>query len=739
FVKDALCGHHFLTGYGSAHIRNSKWAKRCLLVSSSWVWYIVLLLTVLLHCVLILFEPIQMLLKTGTLSPLALYGGIACTLVYVFDLTIIMVHFTRKHFFRFHHNKGLLVVVCCMVLDYIIYGLSGGLVFRLLRPCIWMLRSRATRGIGAVMMLILPDFMRFLLLIALCDIFFAAIGCHLFMDIYNNKTDPALLRQENGIYVGSFNNIGVAALRMFVLLTTSNYPRFAVPAYHADGSNMMFFGFAIMSGNFLLFSILVARIYDYYKIANKVRAKEERFQERQCLVKAFEILDPEGTGVMTLETWKRLYPFLVESKVEPNEVEVTSRFMKFKESSKNTERTNVTLLEFFSTVEILRSSVERKPPIQRRQGFIAPISYPREICMKLASSKYMVYFVKILHLVFLLLYAVVWYKMPAVVLWSIFYVQFFILILLVFDNVIKCVAHGRMYLVWTNLLDVSLLLVSLCSYIYVGATDDTLALRMWAKTVVFAAILLKYLAVVSPPAFLWLWLREMILPVSVLTSLIAIIAFVWAVLGMELYGHLGEPSDFKALCGYGFGDLRCALLTIFQLVIGSIWHRLMNRVIAATSYWSALYFVSFYTLMQLLVLNVVVAIIVELTAIIQAVQTPTSNKVSPSSLMGSPTHNLNRAVGTTIKVLQPICPVPDVMNIVKNQRSCKRISTETSFIDNEYNDESTMDGSEKVEAKQNDLSDWRRQISGEMTLLDANELIKLSQMAKCAQRLKHQT
>jgi len=54
----------------------------------------------------------------------------------------------------------------------------------------------------------------------------------------------------------------------------------------------------------MLYAILVARIYDFYVKANTSHVKEERHRERQCLVKAFEILDKDGTGIVPYMHWK---------------------------------------------------------------------------------------------------------------------------------------------------------------------------------------------------------------------------------------------------------------------------------------------------------------------------------------------------------------------------------------------------------------------------------------------------
>ena len=54
----------------------------------------------------------------------------------------------------------------------------------------------------------------------------------------------------------------------------------------------------------VLYGILVAKIYDFYAKVNKKHVKEERHYERQCLIKAFEILDQQDVGTISFIHWK---------------------------------------------------------------------------------------------------------------------------------------------------------------------------------------------------------------------------------------------------------------------------------------------------------------------------------------------------------------------------------------------------------------------------------------------------
>lgn len=105
-------------------------------------------------------------------------------------------------------------------------------------------------------------------------------------------------------------------------------------------------------------------------------------------------------------------------------------------------------------------------------------------------------------------------------------------------------------------------------------------------------------------------------PVMVdLLCLLGIILFLLASVGMELFHRASETSDghmYLASCGLGFQTFWCACLILFQMVTTSNWHEIMNSVMEATgNNWTSLYFVAAYILVNMVVMNLFVAIAIE--------------------------------------------------------------------------------------------------------------------------------
>lgn len=108
----------------------------------------------------------------------------------------------------------------------------------------------------------------------------------------------------------------------------------------------------------VLYGILVARIFEIYVEANKEYVKKERFQERQCLIKAFQTLDMTNAGYITYPLWKGL---MVALRPKACSSEIRKRFQKLKDLSNNhpnsendQEERKITLVEFFHLLSVLQ-------------------------------------------------------------------------------------------------------------------------------------------------------------------------------------------------------------------------------------------------------------------------------------------------------------------------------------------------------------------------------------------------
>ena len=110
-----------------------------------------------------------------------------------------------------------------------------------------------------------------------------------------------------------------------------------------------------------------------------------------------------------------------------------------------------------------------------------------------------------------------------------------------------------------------------------------------------------------------------------LLKLLFVLLYVFAALGVELYGgriNLDPNSPELALLmnttyvasGYyanNFNDLASGFVTCFELLLVNNWFVLCEGFVAVTSVWSRAYFVLFYAIGPLIILNVAVAFCIE--------------------------------------------------------------------------------------------------------------------------------
>ena len=62
----------------------------------------------------------------------------------------------------------------------------------------------------------------------------------------------------------------------------------------------------------------------------------------------------------------------------------------------------------------------------------------------------------------------------------------------------------------------------------------------------------------------------------------------------------------------GFSKPTCAFLTLWQQITTSNWHDMMNTVYDATGYWAYLYFMAFYVGINLILLDLTIAMTIEM-------------------------------------------------------------------------------------------------------------------------------
>jgi two pore calcium channel protein, plant len=104
----------------------------------------------------------------------------------------------------------------------------------------------------------------------------------------------------------------------------------------------------------------------------------------------------------------------------------------------------------------------------------------------------------------------------------------------------------------------------------------------------------------------------------------------------QLKGTLYDTENFYALSFDTFGN---TLMVLFSMTVVNNWHVIASGVTAVTSSWSILYFVSFYLLAVMVIVNVIVAFFLD----VFSAQLTGSDVDNPESIFEWKLRNRNRA------------------------------------------------------------------------------------------------
>nr|XP_039265130.1 two pore calcium channel protein 1-like [Styela clava] len=410
-----------------------------------------------------------------------------------------------------------------------------------------------------------------------------------------------------------------------------------IPAYNeVKPLALVYFITIILTGQLILYGILVARIFDFYVKANKKFVKKERFQERQCLIKAFEALDVNKNGFVSYKQWESLFKCL---RPKAGELEALKRFNKLKEISKEDSYSKnihasdkLSLFQFFHLLEVLQLTVEIKKDESNENS--------RKVCSALFriakqwKSSSIGYYVSIfLNVFFLLPFALVWWGMTPTTAKLLYTMEFITLILILVDVVLRLIAAE---LKNEMILHVIMAMIATAFMLYILFTGKaSKAAKGWAALATHAAVILRLISIRGGTSTLSHWLRRITPPLCTLLCLITVGFYSYGIIGMEWFGYLEKEHGHRelpkalSLCRYGFESLGCSLLTLFQISLGSSWHRVMDYIMVEVSPWASTYFVLFYAMMQMVVLNVISAVMVEVSNAIYSDEIAVGNEEKP--------------------------------------------------------------------------------------------------------------
>eukprot|EP01147_Barroeca_monosierra_P006750 gene6750-370_t len=517
---------------------------------------------------------------------------------YFIDSAVKMYYMSVRNYFSKRWN---IVQVACSILFLIdLISLIHGHVqpFRLLRPWIYLSKDKELRRFFQALFAMYKMLANLMLYYIIYVTFFAAIGVHLFNQMYQQTCDSAL--------TGAFDDILIASVHMFTLTTSENYPSVMFPAFFTTSTSFIFFGLFSLIAFFYVMPMVLALVNDAFWQSQARQWKKDRKKERKTLIKAFNLLDVNSAGWLSREQWCD-FMAVVKPKLPRTAHELTYDLACSGHPVLNWENfleiTRVLKSKLRVRRNKLRTVSDRWQPLQKRlHTFVTSQAGNLIICCLIA-----------LHW---LSFCLKWEGRPMTVELVLKAIETFTVMIFVLELAVKSFVFG-----WLFDGDTAVLKIPVFALEYLFVTCGLVSSFVyWTGistegyvSVIGSAPQLLRLAYRFKGNLEFLQIVDGILEISF--KLIAMVAFVmysYSVMGLELYRDIPAFDPFYCASSFDedgcviegtrnnetnptpgtFDNLGCTTLAIFQVFTTEDWDDIMEGVMEFRSNWDSLFFIS---------------------------------------------------------------------------------------------------------------------------------------------------
>lgn len=266
--------------YGKAYARQqSAIVQKIFLVLDSIYWYYIMLFFVILHCALLFFDRYETSWH-GSNDPRRftfMTVEAVCLVLYIVDIVMIIIYYSPKVinnenderlFTRLKEIPKVqyiqLAFTVLFFFDFVYYhafifslqdrDTPPKRVFVCLRAFQFLVKKKTVLHIFWVTVKTVIGLLNVLVGILGYVMFFACIAVHLFAEIYHKQAEKESNEADStndGVsakYEKEFDQVLKAFMRLFVLLTTENYPDVMIPAYKTSKWTFIFFSLFLFIG-----------------------------------------------------------------------------------------------------------------------------------------------------------------------------------------------------------------------------------------------------------------------------------------------------------------------------------------------------------------------------------------------------------------------------------------------------------------------------------------------------------
>ncbi|KAL9243813.1 hypothetical protein vseg_017655 [Gypsophila vaccaria] len=515
----------------------------------------------------------------------------------------------------------LLVLLTADILVYVLY-LSpvafNTLPFRLapyIRVIFFILNIRELGRSVVVVAGMLPTYLNVMALMLLFLLFSSWIAYVMFEDT----------KQGEEI----FTSYGMTLYQMFVLFTTSNNPDVWIPAYKASRWYSLFFVLYILLGVYFVTNLILAVVYDSFKseLAKQVSGMDNA--RRRILEKAFRLMDQSNRGYLDKDQCLNLFDELNKYRTLPKMSKEDFGFIFDELDDSHDFQINSEEFADLCHAIALKFSKEDVPSIFESCPWVYYSPFSENLKSFVRNPKFgnIVAVILVINLIAVIIETTLDIEdSTSQTFWQV--VEFVFGWIYVLEMGLKVYSYGFLNY-WRdgqNQFDfiITCVIVIGETATFVSPADQTfLSNGEWIRYLILARVLrlIRLLMRVKQyRAFVATFLTLLPSLMPYLGTIFCVMC-IYSSLGVQLFGGIvnaGNPlvegtdlaeSDYLL---FNFNDYPNAMVTTFNLLVMGNWQSWMQsyRDLTRTP-WTLVYFISFYLITVMLILNLIIAFVLE--------------------------------------------------------------------------------------------------------------------------------
>ncbi|XP_058101037.1 two pore calcium channel protein 1B [Magnolia sinica] len=425
-----------------------------------------------------------------------------------------------------------------------------------------------------------------------------------------------------------FNSYGATLYQMFVLFTTSNNPDVWIPAYKTSRWSSIFFVLYVLLGVYFLTNLILAVVYDSFKDQLAKQVFEMDSMRTRMLKKAFSLVDNRKLGYLDKMQCIHLFEELSKYRTLPN-ISREDFELIFNELDHSGDfKINLDEFTDLCNAIALRFQKGASPSwFEYCPSFYhSPLSEKLKAFVRSNTFGYIIAAILLLNLVAVIIETTLDIENDsAQTIWQ--EVEFFFGWIYVLEVALKVYSLGfdnywmegqnkfDFVVTWVIVIgETTTLVIPHALPIFNGEWIRYLLIARMLRLIRLLMHVQRYRAFVAT----FLTLIPSLMPYL---GTIFCVLCIYCSLGLQLFGGIvnsGNPklggtdlSDNDYLL-FNFNDYPNGMVTLFNLLVMGNWQVWMQsyRDLMGTS-WTLIYFVSFYLLIVLLLLNLVVSFVLE--------------------------------------------------------------------------------------------------------------------------------